>query len=201
MTDDVDDAALLARSRTDPAAFGGVFDRHYAAVHGYLRRRLGTDIADDLASETFVRAFSARERYDPAKASPRAWLFGIATHVLQQHRRREERELRAYARSCFASVDSGTDDIDARADALRLRGRLATGLAALPRAERDVLLLHAWSGLSDAEVAAALGVPPGTVRTRLFRARRRLRERIPGIGEVQDEGSRRGEHDDGRPPA
>lgn len=187
------DAEIVVGSRTDPALFGTIFERHFDAIHHYVRRRLGTDDANDIASETFVRAFRARGRYDPDAASPRTWLFGIATNLLRQHWRCETRELRAYARSCFAAVEPGTEVVDARADAQRLHGALAEALAALSKADRDVLLLHAWGDLSHAEIAAALGIPAGTVRSRLSRARQAVRERIGPIGEYQGDEPRRGE--------
>lgn len=188
---DPDDAEALVRSRTDPTAFRVVFEHYYSPIHGYLRRRVGANDADELTSETFVRAFQWRARYDVASGTPRAWLFGIATNVARDHWRREERRLRAYARSCFAPVEAGADEADARADAQRLHGALALALGSLPRRQRDVLLLHAWADLSDAEIAAVLGIPTGTVRSRLSRARARLREQLPSTGEDQGERPRR----------
>lgn len=196
---DLTDAELVVGSRADPNLFGTIFDRHYDAIHRYLRRRLGTDDADELASETFVRAFRSRGRYDSASGDPRAWLFGITTNVLRQHWRRETRELRAYARSCFAAVEAGTEAVDERVDAQRMDGNLAEALAALSKADRDVLLLHAWADLSHAEIATALSIPAGTVRSRLFRARKTVRERIGPIGEDIYDESLREEPDSGRP--
>lgn len=190
--DDADDAALLVASRNDPARFTAVFERHYDAVHAYLIRRVPPDTADELAAETFVRALAARRRYDSSSGSVRGWLFGIATNLGRQHWRGEERRLRAYARACFPPDGADSGDMDARADAQRQRGALAEALAALPAADRDVLLLHAWADLSHAEIAAALGIPVGTVRSRLSRARTRVRERIGAIGEVMDEGATEG---------
>ena len=90
---------MIAASLASPAAFAGVFERHHAAVHRYLARRLGVDLADELAAETFAVAFAKRGRYDVAFADARPWLFGIATKLAHRHWRREERELRAYART------------------------------------------------------------------------------------------------------
>jgi RNA polymerase sigma-70 factor (ECF subfamily) len=180
---DSTDAELVVGSHADPNLFGTIFERNYAPVHRYLRRRLGADDADELASETFARAFRSRGRYDATSGEPRAWLFGIATNLLRQHWRRETREFRAYARACFAAVEAGTEAVDDRVDAQRMNGNLAEALAALSRPDRDVLLLHAWADLSHAEIATALGIPAGTVRSRLSRARKTVRERIGPIGE------------------
>lgn len=184
MGDDID---AISRSQVDPSAFGEVFERHFDAIYDYLGRRIGGGEAEDLASETFVRAFAARNRYDPKSGTPRAWLFGIATNLVRQYWREEERRLRAYARSCFASVETDPGDVITRADARRQAGALADALASLPKGDRDVLLLHAWGELSNGEIAAALGLGASTVGSRLSRARAHVRGRIAPIGEVQDE--------------
>ena len=92
------DAQIIAASRVEPLVFAAVFDRHYDAVHRYLARRVGSDLADDLAAETFTTAFDVRRRYDTARPDARPWLFGIATNLLRHHHRGEARRLRAYAR-------------------------------------------------------------------------------------------------------
>jgi RNA polymerase sigma factor (sigma-70 family) len=165
-----DDGRAIAASTSDPDAFLAVFDRHFDAVYTYLARRVGIAEAEDLAAETFAQAFAGRARYDATKADARPWLYGIATHLLRRHWRTEERRLRAYART---GVDPllGTD-----ADASD--PVLARALAELSRDERDTLLLHAWADLGYEEIALATGVPVGTVRSRLHRARRRLREAL-----------------------
>ena len=86
-----------------PPTIGGVsidevFDRHHADVYRYLARRVPADVAEDLASETFVRALEHGDRFDPTKGGHRAWLFGIATNLLAKHRRSEVRGYRAHAR-------------------------------------------------------------------------------------------------------
>ena len=96
---ELSDATAIAASLETPAAFGRVFERHHAAVHRYLARRLGADLADELAAEAFAVAFAKRRRYDGSYEDARPWLFGIATRLAQRHWRREERELRAYART------------------------------------------------------------------------------------------------------
>lgn len=183
---DIDDAAVIAASLVSPARFGEIFERHYAAIRIYAWRRLPGERADDIASETFVLAFQRRDRFDAQTGSARGWLFGIATNLVRRHWRAEERRLRAYARA-LQPATAPADEVEARLDAQRLRNVLAAALADLPRRDRDVLLLHAWGDLSHAEIAAALGIADGTVRSRLFRARAALRERIGAIGEDVDE--------------
>jgi RNA polymerase sigma factor (sigma-70 family) len=145
-------------------AFEGLFEAHFDLIYGYLARRVGPDLGRDLASETFARAFAARKRYDASCGEVRPWLFGIANNLLRRHYRDEERRLRAFAR-----LDVRRDDVSPD------EPRLADALAELSRDERDVLLLFAWADLAYEEIAVALGLPIGTVRSRLHRARAQFR--------------------------
>jgi RNA polymerase sigma-70 factor (ECF subfamily) len=175
------DAEAILRSRRDPAAFGEIFHRHFAAIHGYVARRLGADAADDIAAEVFLAAFRKRGRFDPARGSVRPWLYGIATRLIGTHRRAEGRRYRALARTPADSVQDGHEDlVAARVTAGGAGEDLADALARLPRGDRDVLLLVALADLSYAEVGQALGIKTGTVGSRLNRARRRLREALGG---------------------
>jgi RNA polymerase sigma factor (sigma-70 family) len=171
------DSGVVERSLTDPSAFTIVFDRHFVAVHRYLHRRAGRDIADELAAETFRVAFEARERWSRATPTMRPWLLGIATNLCRRHRRVEAMRLRRLAR---AGVDEWAVLDDAavveRADATQHRASLAAALAALSPADRDVVTLVALGELGYEEVAEALGIPVGTVASRMNRARRLLRE-------------------------
>jgi RNA polymerase sigma-70 factor (ECF subfamily) len=159
------DADCIARSLSEPRAFEAIFERHFDAIHRYLHRRVGREIADELAAETFVAAFERRASCR-AIDSALPWLYGIATNLLRRRFRAERRQLRAYARH---GVDPGVvyEDEGRAADA-----RLASALAAMRPRERDALLLYALCDLSYDEIAVALDVPIGTVRTRLHRARR-----------------------------
>ena len=171
------DAALIAASIDTPVAFAALFDRHYDFVHRYVGRRVGLDLADDLVSETFTTAFRVRARYDLAHSVARPWLLGIATNLIRHHRRAEVRRLRAYER-LEAERAPGIDEalVAARVDAAAERPRIARALARIPDGDRDALLLLAWADLTYAEIALALEIPIGTVRSRIHRARRRLRE-------------------------
>lgn len=184
--DEMDDADVIAASLNSPARFGEIFERHYPAIRTYAWRRVRDNRADEIASETFVLAFERRDRFDAHVGSVRAWLFGIASNLLRRHWRAEERRLRAYAR-LHTPATVLSDDSDARVDAQRLHNVIAAALADLARRDRDVLLLHAWGELSHGEIAAALGIAEGTVRSRLSRARAVMRERIGRIGEEVDE--------------
>jgi RNA polymerase sigma factor (sigma-70 family) len=181
--------AVPRPSLHDPERFGEVFDAHFAEIHGYAAKRLGPDSAADIASQTFLEAFRHRDRYDPARANVRTWLYGIATNLIGKHRRGEVRALRARERmgpGAVRDAEGHADAVDARVSAQGLRGRLAGAIAALSAGERDVLLLVALADLSHEEVAAALDVPYGTVGSRLNRARRKVREALGGTNPMRD---------------
>jgi RNA polymerase sigma factor (sigma-70 family) len=190
------DAHIIAASRDDPDRFRELFERHYPATLGFLRRRIGQEIAEDLAVETFALAFHRLDAYDLRRPSARPWLLGIATNLLRHHRRAERRRLFTYARSGVdpdQAFDPEFEAADSRATAEAGRPALALALAELRTEERDVLLLHAWADLGYAEIAEALGIPVGTVRSRLSRARRRVRERLAASGKFPDEDDERSE--------
>ena len=180
------DAEVIASSDSDPDQFGVLFHRHFLAVHRYLHRRVGPDLADELASETFGIAFRRRATYDTSQADARPWLFGIATNLVRAHRRTERRKLAAYARTGVDPVatDPGFDAAEDRAAADSAGPALARALAALLPEQRDVLLMFAWADLSYQEIARALDCPVGTVRSRLARARERLRELLAASGQM-----------------
>jgi RNA polymerase sigma factor (sigma-70 family) len=160
------DAQAIGASLAEPEAFAVLFDRHFVAIHGYAQRLVGPDLADEIAAETFTRAFDRRRRYDASREDARPWLLGITANLLRRHWRTEKRRFDAYARS--TGWPDGTLTEPVAAD-------LAAALKALPRREREALLLLAWADLSYDEIALALDIPIGTVRSRISRARARLR--------------------------
>ena len=184
----LDDAAVFARSVREPQRFAAIYDRYFGEVYRYVSGRLGRDVADDLAAETFLIAFRKRDRFDPVRGSVRPWLYGIATTLIGQHRREETRRYRALARAGRRVLDSESHD-DRIVDAVtaeRLVGRLSAALVDLSRGDRDVLLLVAISELSHQEVSLALDIPYGTVGSRLYRARKKLRKALGGIDPTLD---------------
>ena len=175
-----DDRDAISASLHDPARFAVIFDRHYEDIWAYLSRRVGRGLAEELASETFVRAFAGRTGYDPAYPDARAWLYGIATNLLRKHARTEERRRRAYARALErAEFSADLDAVAGRVDAFAAARGVAAALAQLAPADRDTLLLFALTELGYEGVARATGVPVGTVRSRLHRVRRHLRAALP----------------------
>jgi RNA polymerase sigma factor (sigma-70 family) len=171
-----DDATVLAESLRRPEQFGHIYDRHFPGVYSYIASRLGPDAADDVAAETFIDAFRRRGSFDPARGSVRPWLLGIATRLVAQHRRAEARRYRALTRIPADPDPGGPEDrVAARVSAQARREPLLQAVAGLSDDDRDVLLLIALGGLSYDEVASALSIPPGTVASRLNRARRKIR--------------------------
>jgi RNA polymerase sigma-70 factor (ECF subfamily) len=166
LSDDEAIAASLAR----PDAFEEIFARHWRAISGYLARRVGLDVGEELAAEVFVRAFDRRARFVPQDGNARPWLFGFAAQVLHDHRRRERRYTRALARLPVSplgdprAVDGLVPDT----------GPLIAALRRLPLATRETILLWVWADLSYEQIAQALGVPVGTVRSRIARGRSAL---------------------------
>jgi RNA polymerase sigma factor (sigma-70 family) len=172
------DAEVIVCSLESPASFGELFDRHATTMFRYFVRRVGPDDADSLLGELFRVAFEKRAVFDTERAEARPWLYGIASNLLARHRQGEARRLDATARLVNTSANTSDpfSDVDARLDASRLWADVANAIATLPQGERDTLLLFAWEGIPYDQIAAALDVPVGTVRSRLNRARGRLRE-------------------------
>jgi RNA polymerase sigma factor (sigma-70 family) len=156
-----------------------LFDRYADDVHHYAARRLGPDAADDVMAETFTVAFAQRAGFDLSRPDARPWLLGIATNLIRGHRRSEQRRWRAMARAVEpVEEESEADLVTARVTAQAARRELAAALARLSDDQRDALLLHAWAELDYDQIAEALGVPIGTVRSRLHRARGVLRKAL-----------------------
>lgn len=147
-----------AGSGSAPAGFADVYERYFADIYRYIAGRLGRNVADDIAADTFVIALRRHADFDPGRGPVRAWLYGIATNLVAQHRRAEKRRYQALARA----------------------------LASLSREERDVLLLVALADLSYQEISQALGIPDGTVGSRLNRARRKVRAALSQEGQTDE---------------
>ena len=175
------DADLIAASLDDPGAFAALYERHAGDIHRYAARRLGLTTADDITSATFVIALRGLARYDRRRPSARPWLYGIAANLIDKHWRQEERALRALARTGHDPVaESWEQGAADRMSAQAVNRELAMALVRLTNRDRQVLLLIAWADLTYEEVADALAIPVGTVRSRLNRARRHVREALAG---------------------
>ncbi|MFI8356906.1 RNA polymerase sigma factor [Streptomyces cyaneofuscatus] len=175
---DPEDVRVRERIRAgDREAFGALYDRYAHSVHSHACRLTGDlSAAEDVMSETFLAAWRTREQIDPEGGPLRPWLLGIATNKARNHRRGVGRRLAFLARQ--PKPKETEDFAEASAERLDHQRELAAVRAVLDRLrqpEREVLALCVWAGLDYAQAAAALGVPVGTVRSRLSRARTRLR--------------------------
>lgn len=167
----------------DGSAFGQLFDRHATAVYNHLFRRTANwSEAEDLTSAVFLLAWRKRSKVVLDRESALPWLLGIASHTARNAARASRRYRTALARlnpDDQFSVDHA-DAVAAAVDSERLMAELRQAVGRLPRHEREVIELCAWSGLDVKGAAVALGIPAGTVKSRLHRARRRL---AAGLGE------------------
>jgi RNA polymerase sigma-70 factor (ECF subfamily) len=185
---ELEDSVLWVRAGNgDAGAFGMLFERHAKAIYNYCFRCVGDwSAAEDLLSIVFLEAWRRRDKQlPPGKVLP--WLYGIATNVVRNRRRSERRYRAALARvpAPEPEADPGDDVAERIADEQRIRPALEL-LATLPRRQQEVFVLCAWSGLSYEDAAFALGVPVGTVRSRLSRARQALLE--PGAPDGHERG-------------
>lgn len=176
---ELSDAGLIEVSLADPNRFGALFDRHMGEIRRYLHRRVGTADGDELTAETFAVAFRTRAGYDLSRDDARPWLYGIAANLIRNRKRSERRQARAYARSA-PEIEAGIDlqDVHERIDARALRPRVFAALSALRPEDRELVLLQAWGELTHSEIAAALDMPIGTVKSRLSRALDKLRNEL-----------------------
>jgi len=183
------DAGLVAASWRDAEVFTEFFERHWASLYRFCRSRAGA-AGEDIAAETFRVAFDRRRRYDTSRDDARPWLFGIATNLLRDHFRAAQRDEIKHNRAAALGARPSHEDISALERQL-LGPQLTAALDGLPAADRDALLLLAWADLDYEQIAQALGVPLGTVRSRIHRARQRLRGFLDAIDETDLETSTR----------
>jgi RNA polymerase sigma factor (sigma-70 family) len=176
------DADVIGRSLAEPEAFGLIYDRHAGPVLRYLGRRIGAEVAEGLLGEAFRIAWERRKTFDSGRTSALPWLYGIAANLLRKHRRAEARRLAASARMAAGRAAADGPDATRALEARVLLPRVLEALESLPEGEREALLLYAWEDLSYPDIAEALELPVGTVRSRLNRARGRLRELLGAPG-------------------
>jgi RNA polymerase sigma factor (sigma-70 family) len=189
--DGVPDVTAQSEAGTGPVPaageFVGIYERHFTEIHRYIAGRLGRDVADDIAADTFVIALRKQDGFDPRRGTVRAWLYGIATNLVAQQQRAERRRYRALARAGARDLADGPEErVVSWVAAEGLQPQLASALARLSREERDVLLLVALADFSHEEIAQALGIPYGTVGSRLNRARKKIRNALGQKGQTDE---------------
>jgi len=163
-------------------AFRWLFDRHAQAVFAFCARRTADlNLAEDLTSTVFLEAWRNRHRTGLASSpNPLPWLLGVANNVVRNDIRSRTRFRAALKRLPPPPKDDNWDDpVATKADAERALQDARRALGGLSKAERDVVTLVLWSGLTYDETAQALRIPVGTVRSRLSRARAKLHSSLP----------------------
>ena len=159
-------------------AMDDIFRSYLDAIYNYCYRRTGSwSAAEDLAAAVFLEVWKGRRRAVERDGSVLPWLYGIATNVCRNHQRSQRRGSRAVSRLQLADIapDPVDDSVVRQLDADRRLSRALDRLRQLPQADQDVFVLVCWEGLSYADTALALGIPIGTVRSRLSRVRQVLK--------------------------
>lgn len=187
--DEPTDAVLWERAAAgDAAAFGTLFERHARTVYNYcFRRTADWSLAEELTAVVFLEAWRRRSQVRLERDDALPWLLGVATNVIRNSRRSQRRHRVALERLPRERAADFAGDVDERLDDERQMRAALRAVAELPRADQDVLALCVWEDLTYEEAALALGVPVGTVRSRLSRARARLRELTLNSGHEWDE--------------
>ena len=177
----MEDAELAQHAvRGDQEAFGSLIDRHGLAARRAARAILrDEDDADDAVQEGMLAAWRAIERFDPVRPF-RPWLMRIVVNAALDARRRSKVR---QAEPIAETLESGGLGPDRMAEAALLRARIDAGLAELPERQRIALVLFDAEGWGHADIAAALGVPEGTVRSYVFHARRAMRQSLGTLAE------------------
>jgi RNA polymerase sigma-70 factor (ECF subfamily) len=187
---DAPDADVWLRIRDDPDAFGSLFERYGERIHGYALRRTGDlTAAEDVTAIVFLEAWRRRHEVVLHQPSALPWLYGVAANVLRGQRRTRRRHQAALERLGHLQPPTPEPEpepeaVAGRSEALEAARNVMDAISRLPRREHDVLVLSVWEGLSHDEIAAALEIPVGTVKSRLARARARLephRRGAPGV--------------------
>jgi RNA polymerase sigma-70 factor (ECF subfamily) len=172
------DADLWELAGSSPAAFGALFERRARAIYNFcFRCTADWALAEDLTSATFLHAWRRRDEVRFFGTSALPFLYGVAANVIRNHRRGSGRERRAVARleARWTDAPDHADEVAGRVDDQRRMRRVLERISDLSADEREAFVLVDWQGLSYEATAVALDVPIGTVRSRLSRARRRLR--------------------------
>ena len=163
----------------DSGTFAELVDCHHAALYAFTRRRISDQAAiEDVLADTFLVAWRRRAEI-PDPALP--WLYGVCLRTIWTHRRSARRRARLWGRLSSQPQATGRDPADLHAH----RSAIAWAFAQLSDADREILRLIAWDGLSTEDAAKVLGVAPGTFRVRLHRARRALQKHLDADGHKQ----------------
>ena len=179
------DAEVITTSVDRPEAFGEIFSRHHTAIFGFVARRIGVMDAADVTANIFETAFRIRARYRPSQSNCLPWLQGIAVNILGDRLRKRRKDARIYvALPRELDPEDLSDAVNARVVATDVASRVNRVLGDVSRKDRDTFLLYALESLTYGEISEILGVPIGTVGSRIHRVRTRILERIPDLEQI-----------------
>jgi RNA polymerase sigma-70 factor (ECF subfamily) len=177
--EDLDDVELWDLSASDPEAFGEIFQRHARSVFALCFWRTGdAAVAEDVTSVVFLEAWRRRDHVVLEQRSALPWLLGVANHTSRNATRSIRRHSQALRRLDGRRSSPNDDAVIDRLDAEISLGVVNEAVRDLTEQDREIVLLVFWSGLSYEATAVALGIPVGTVRSRVSRTRRKLQLRL-----------------------
>ncbi len=177
----MNDSKIIVRSLREPEAFGAIFDRHFDSIARFCVRRIGVARGEDIAGDVFRWAFENRQRFDVQHGDARPWLFGVANNLVREALRSAGRQQLAYDRWLTRETEGGTEialQVAASVDAQQDFSAVAAVLKLQPVEDVETLLLFAWEQLTYAQIAEALRIPVGTVRSRIHRVRQHLQQAL-----------------------
>ncbi len=175
--DDLDVPAVAACQAGDLSAFDSLYMRYAESVYGYLARRSpDRETAEDLTSQTFLRAMEGIRRFDARKGPLRAWLFTIARNLLTDHYRKRHGGTAPLEE---ADEIAGSDDVQGDVHVRLQSSKLRDALKYISPLQREIVTLRIWEGLSYAEIAAITGKKEGHCKVIFSRAVTALRDKLP----------------------
>ncbi|RHW27179.1 RNA polymerase sigma factor [Nocardioides immobilis] len=181
-SDGVTDDVLAARLRAgDPEAMGEIYDRYADRIYNFCFRRTASwSVAEDAMAAAFLEVWRVRGRAVAYDGELLPWLYGVAGNVCRNSLRSQRRQTALGAKLHLVEggvhEDDHADAVAGRVDDERRMAELVAAVEQLPEPDQQILMLVAWDGLTYQQAAEVIGVPVGTVRSRLSRSRTRLAE-------------------------
>ena len=184
--DDESDIGLLERwGSGDLSAGDKLFTRHFAGVHRFFKNKVDADHLEDLVQQTFMACVEGRERFRQ-DSKFKTFLFGVAHNILRDHYRKRRKRTEPFDldRETAADLAAGPSTLFGKRREERL---LLEALRRIPITSQVVLELYYWEEMSASQTASVLGIPEGTVRGRVRRAKQLLREEIGKLAKSPEE--------------
>jgi RNA polymerase sigma-70 factor (ECF subfamily) len=183
----LDDGQLVALvAQRDPGALEALYDRFGKVAYSLARRILADEtIAQDVVQEVFLSLWRDASRFDPAKGSVSTYLLSMTHHRAVDAVRREENLRRHRTSDEVLEFEASQQDVEAQVEAAERRAQVRGALGQLPAPQREALLLAYFGGYTQQEVANLVGVPLGTVKTRMAAGMRKLKDALRDTGQQE----------------